>query len=224
MRLLLAEDEMELSNALVTILKLKGYDVDAVYNGEQALDFILSQSYDGLILDIMMPKMSGLEVLKEIREKKVLTPVLLLTAKAEVEDRVEGLNLGADDYLAKPFIMTELLARINALVRRGREYSIQTFSVGNTTLKAEGMELSVGEKSLRLAGKEVDMLSMFMGNPGRTIKISQFMERLSDEEEMTEDMVELYISYLKNKLESLDADVCIAGDMEQGFCLKEKVM
>lgn len=224
MRLLLAEDEMELSNALVTIFKLKGYDVDAVYNGEQALDFILSQSYDGLILDIMMPKMSGLEVLKEIREKKVLTPVLLLTAKAEVEDRVEGLNLGADDYLAKPFIMTELLARINALVRRGREYSIQTFSVGNTTLKAEGMELSVGEKSLRLAGKEVDMLSMFMGNPGRTIKISQFMERLSDEEEMTEDMVELYISYLKNKLESLDADVCIAGDMEQGFCLKEKVM
>ncbi len=224
MRLLLAEDEMELSNALVTIFKLKGYDVDAVYNGEQALDFILSQSYDGLILDIMMPKMSGLEVLKEIREKKVLTPVLLLTAKAEVEDRVEGLNLGADDYLAKPFIMTELLARINALVRRGREYSIQTFSVGNTTLKAEGMELSVGEKSLRLAGKEVDMLSMFMGNPGRTIKKSQFMERLSDEEEMTEDMVELYISYLKNKLESLDADVCIAGDMEQGFCLKEKVM
>lgn len=172
MRLLLAEDEMELSNALVTILKLKGYDVDAVYNGEQALEFILSQSYDGLILDIMMPKVSGLEVLKEIREKKVLTPVLLLTARAEVEDRVEGLNLGADDYLAKPFIMTELLARINALVRRGREYSIQTFNVGNTTLKAEGMELSVGEKSLRLAGKEVDMLSMFMANPGRTIKIS----------------------------------------------------
>lgn len=222
MRLLLAEDERELSNALVTILKLKGYDVDAAGDGAQALELILGQSYDGLILDIMMPKMSGLEVLKEIRERKIVTPVLLLTAKSEVEDRVEGLNLGADDYLAKPFVMAELLARVNALVRRGGEYSIQTYNVGNTVLKADGMELSVGGNSLRLAGKEVDMLSMFMGNPGRIIRVSQFMERLSEEEEVTEDMVELYISYLRNKLESLLADVSITGNMEQGFKLQEK--
>lgn len=222
MRLLLAEDERELSNALVTILKLKGYDVDAAGDGAQALELILGQSYDGLILDIMMPKMSGLEVLKEIRERKIVTPVLLLTAKSEVEDRVEGLNLGADDYLAKPFVMAELLARVNALVRRGGEYFIQTYNVGNTVLKADGMELSVGGNSLRLAGKEVDMLSMFMGNPGRIIRVSQFMERLSEEEEVTEDMVELYISYLRNKLESLLADVSITGNMEQGFKLQEK--
>lgn len=222
MRLLLAEDEKELSNALVTILKIKGYDVDAVYDGAEALEKVLSQSYDGILLDIMMPKMSGLEVLEEMRKKKILTPVLLLTAKAEVEDRVEGLNLGADDYLAKPFVMAELLARVNALVRRGGEYSIQTFSVGNTVLKADGMELSVGGNSLRLAGKEVDMLSMLMGNPGRTILVSQFVERLSDEEKVTGDMVELYLSYLKNKLGSLHADVRIVGNMEEGFQLLEE--
>ena len=219
MRLLLAEDEKELSNALVTILKLKGCDVDAAYDGEMAQEMILSQSYDGLLLDIMMPKKSGLEVLQEIREHKILTPVLLLTARAEVEDRVEGLNLGADDYLAKPFVMAELLARVNALVRRGGEYSVQTYNVGNTILKADGMELSVDGNSLRLAGKEVDMLSMFMGNPGRTIKLSQFVERLSDEEEVTRDMVELYISYLRNKLESLHANVRIDGNAEEGFTL-----
>lgn len=222
MRLLLAEDEKELSNALVAILKIKGYDVDAVYDGAAALEKVLSQSYDGVILDIMMPRMSGLQVLEEMRKTKILTPVLLLTAKAEVEDRVEGLNLGADDYLAKPFVMAELLARVNALVRRGGEYSIQTFSVGNTILKADGMELSVGNNSLRLAGKEVDMLSMLMANPGRTILVSQFVERLSDEEEVTGDMVELYISYLKNKLGSLQADVCIEGSMADGFKLTEK--
>lgn len=222
MRLLLAEDERELSNALVTILKLKGYDVEPAYDGEQAFNLVLSQSYDGLILDIMMPKMSGLEVLKKIREKNILTPVLMLTAKSEVEDRVEGLNLGADDYLAKPFVMAELLARVNALVRRGGEYTIQTYNVGNTVLKADGMELSVGENSLRLAGKEVDMLSMFMGNPNRTIKVSQFMERLGDGEEVTQEMVSLYIDYLKNKLDSLHADIFIVGNMEQGFKLEER--
>lgn len=222
MRLLLAEDERELSNALLAILKIKGYDVDAAYDGAEAYEKVLNQSYDGIILDIMMPKMSGLEVLEEMRRKNILTPVLLLTAKAELEDRVEGLNLGADDYLAKPFAMAELLARVNALVRRGGEYSMQTFSVGNTVLRADGMELSVGSNSLRLAGKEVEMLSMLMRNPGRTILVSQFIEHLSDEEKVTADMIRLYISYLKNKLDSLQADVCIEGDMENGFRLSEK--
>lgn len=222
MRLLLAEDERELSNALLAILKIKGYEVDAAYDGAEAYEKVLSQSYDGIILDIMMPKMSGLEVLEEMRGKNILTPVLLLTAKAELEDRVEGLNLGADDYLSKPFAMAELLARVNALVRRGGEYSMQTFSVGNTVLKADGMELSVGNNSLRLAGKEVEMLSMLMRSPGRTILVSQFIEHLSDEEKVTSDMVRLYISYLKNKLDSLQADVCIEEDMENGFRLSEK--
>lgn len=220
MRLLLAEDEKELSNALVTILKLKGYDVDAAYDGKQALDLILSQSYDGLILDIMMPYMDGLEILKEIRAQGILTPVLLLTAKAEIEDRVEGLNLGADDYLSKPFVMAELLARVNALVRRGTEYTNQTYKVGNVVLKADGMELSVGEHSLRLAGKEVDMLIVFMKNPGRVVKGKQFLEYLSEDEQVNEDMVELYVSYLQTKLQSLHADVEISGDWDSGYVLR----
>ncbi len=222
MRLLLAEDEKELSNALKEILKIKGYQIDTAGDGAEAYEQVLTQSYDGIILDIMMPKMSGLEVLEKMRAQNIVTPVLLLTAKAELEDRVEGLNLGADDYLAKPFAMAELLARVNALVRRGGEYSMQTFSVGNTVLKTDGMELSVGSHSLRLAGKEVEMLSMLMRNPGRTILVSQFIEHLSNEGEVTLEMIRLYISYLKNKLDSLQADVFIEGTMETGFKLSEK--
>lgn len=222
MRLLLAEDEKELSNALQAILKIKGYQIDAAADGAEAYEQILTQSYDGIILDIMMPKMSGLEVLEKMRAQNIVTPVLLLTAKAELEDRVEGLNLGADDYLAKPFAMAELLARVNALTRRGGEYSMQTFSVGNTVLKADGMELSVGSHSLRLAGKEVEMLSMLMRNPGRTILVSQFIEHLSNGGEVTLEMIRLYISYLENKLDSLQADVFIEGTMETGFKLIKK--
>jgi DNA-binding response OmpR family regulator len=222
MRLLLAEDEKELSHALTAILKIKGYETDAVYDGASALEKVMSETYDGVILDIMMPKMSGLEVLEEMRREKILVPVLLLTAKAEVENRVEGLNLGADDYMAKPFSMDELLARVNALVRRGGDYSMQTYRVGNVLLKADDMEMSVEENSLRIAGKEVRMLAMFMKNPGRIIRVSQFIEHLSDEETVNEDMVNLYISYLKNKLSSIHANVTIKGNIEQGFRLAEE--
>lgn len=220
MRLLLAEDEKELSNALVAILKIKGYTVDPVYDGEQALEKVLGENYDGIILDIMMPKYSGLEVLEQLRKKDIMTPVLLLTAKAEVEDRVEGLNLGADDYLAKPFVMAELLARVNALVRRGSEYSKQIINVGNTVLKADGMELSVGDKSLRLAGKEVSVLAMLMNAPGRKILTEQFLERLGTEDVPDVETVELYITYLKNKLASLDANVKIVGNIDEGYKLE----
>ncbi len=224
MRLLLAEDEKELSRALVAILQMKGYEVDAAYDGAEAYEKITAQMYEGIILDIMMPKMSGLEVLEKIRGEGILTPVLLLTAKAEVEDRVEGLNRGADDYLAKPFVMAELLARVNALVRRGGVYSVQNYEVGNVQLKPDGMELSVEGNSLRLAGNEVKMLSMFMGNPGRTIQVSQFAGHLGEEEPFDESMVNLYVSYLKTKLDSLHADVTIDGDAKSGYRLVEGAM
>lgn len=209
MRLLLAEDERELSNALVTILKIKEYEVDAAYDGEEALTKCLSADYDGIILDIMMPKKSGIEVLEELRNKHIHTPVLMLTAKSEVADRVKGLELGADDYLAKPFAMDELLARIKAMVRRQNNYMSQTYSLGNTMLKAEGMELSVGSNSLRLAGKEAQMLALFMNAPGRVITEGQLIERIWKEEEIESKKIALYISYLKGKLESLHADISI---------------
>ena len=212
-------------NLKVASKLLSNYGITStnVESGFDCLDKISQgEEFDLILLDDMMPKMSGLEVLEKMRAQNIVTPVLLLTAKAELEDRVEGLNLGADDYLAKPFAMAELLARVNALVRRGGEYSMQTFSVGNTVLKTDGMELSVGSHSLRLAGKEVEMLSMLMRNPGRTILVSQFIEHLSNEGEVTLEMIRLYISYLENKLDSLQADVFIEGTMETGFKLSEK--
>lgn len=219
MRLLLAEDEKDLSNALVTILKIKEYEVDAAYDGEEALEKCLSSDYDGIILDIMMPKLSGIEVLEQIRSRHINTPIMMLTAKAEVDDRVKGLESGADDYLAKPFAMDELLARIKAMVCRQKNYMPQVYSLGNTMLKAEGMELSVGENALRLAGKEAQMLALFMNAPGRIITKKQLSERIWKEEEIEEEKVGLYISYLKGKLESLHADVIIV-DAEGGYRLE----
>ena len=217
-KILIADDEPEIRSLLRLYLENEKYEIIEAEDGQQALELLRSQQPALCILDIMMPKLDGYHVLQELRKESNI-PVLILSAKDADSEKILGLNLGADDYLAKPFVMAELLARVNALVRRGGEYSVQTYNVGNTILKADGMELSVDGNSLRLAGKEVDMLSMFMGNPGRTIKLSQFVERLSDEEEVTRDMVELYISYLRNKLESLHANVRIDGNAEEGFTL-----
>ena len=221
MRLLLAEDERDLSNALVKILEIKGYEVDPVYDGKEALEHGLTSDYDGMILDVMMPKMSGIEAMEEMREKGIHTPVLMLTAKSQVEDRVKGLESGADDYLAKPFVMEELLARIHAMVRRQNQYSPQVYTLGNTVFKAEGMEVSVGSHSLRLTGKEAHLLSMFMNAPGRLITESQVSERIWKDEKEEEGKLKLYISYLKSKLESLHADIFIAEE-ESGFRLQLK--
>lgn len=218
MKLLLAEDEKDLNNALTKILQIKGYEVDSVFDGEMAVNNGLSVDYDGIILDVMMPKKSGLEALALMREKGIHTPVLMLTAKSEVEDRVKGLETGADDYLAKPFVMEELLARVHAMVRRRNVYSPQTYSVGNTVFKAEGMELSVGAHSLRLTGKEAQLLAMFMNAPGRSITEQQIIERIWKEEDKEQEKLKLYISYLQSKLESLHADITIREESE-GYCL-----
>ena len=222
MRLLLAEDEKDLNNALSKILEIKGYDVDSVFDGQAAVDKVNSFDYDGVILDVMMPKKSGLEALEEMRGKGIHTPVLMLTAKAEVEDRVKGLETGADDYLAKPFVMEELLARVHAMVRRQNIYTPQTFTYGNTVFKAEGLELSVGAHSLRLTGKEAQLISMFMNAPGRVISESQIIERIWKEEEKEQDKLKLYISYLQSKLESLHADVKIEA-VDDGYCMKAEI-
>jgi len=222
MRVLLAKDEKEMSNALVAILKHNNYSVDAVYDGADALDYGLSENYDVVILDIMMPKMNGLEVLEKLREKGIHTPILLLTAKTEIEDRIHGLDMGADDYLSKPFAMGELLARVRAMTRRKSEFTPNLILVGNISLNKENYELSNTKSSLRLANKEFQMLEMLMNNPKRLISTEQFMERIWGYDAEAEiNVVWVYISYLRKKLASLDANVKIKAVRGVGYTLEE---
>lgn len=222
MRILLAEDEKELSKALTAILKHNNYSVDAVYNGADALDYGLSENYDVIILDIMMPKMNGLEVLENLREKSIYTPILMLTAKSEIEDRITGLNLGADDYLSKPFAMGELLARIRAMTRRKTEFTPNLVELGNISLNKESFELSNEKSSLRLGNKEFQMLEMLMSNPKSLISTDQFMERIWGYDSDTEiSVVWVYISYLRKKLASLDASIKIKAVRGIGYTLEE---
>ena len=158
MRLLLAEDEIELSKALCTILKHNNYSVDAVYNGRDALSLGMKDSYDGIILDIMMPELDGMSVLRSLREAGVSTPILILTAKGELEDKIEGLDAGADDYLSKPFQMGELLARIRAMTRRRSEFAPGVLSYENLVLDRASYKLICGENELRLGNKEFQMM------------------------------------------------------------------
>ena len=178
MRLLLAEDEEEMSNALTKILKSNNYSVDAVNNGDDALDYIESEIYDGAILDIMMPGLSGIEVLKEARKDGIKTPVLLLTAKSEIDDKVEGLDAGADDYLTKPFSMKELLARVRALVRRKEEVVDSKLEFGNVKLDRLTYEISTPGGSQKLGNKDFQMLEMLIEHPGQVISIDQFMDKI----------------------------------------------
>ncbi len=222
MRLLLAEDEKELSKALCAVLKHNNYSVDAVYDGQDALDYGICGNYDGIILDIMMPKMNGLDVLRELRKSGIDTPVLFLTAKAETEDKIVGLDTGADDYLTKPFAMGELLARIRALTRRKAEFSPNLLSFGNLSLNRESFELSVGENKVRLGNKEFQMIEMLLNNPGRLISTEQFMERIWGYDTEAEiNVVWVYISYLRKKLSNLGANLEIKAVRGVGYTLEE---
>ena len=222
MRLLLAEDEIELSNALVTVLKHNNYSVDAVYNGQDALDYLETGNYDGAILDIMMPKIDGITVLKSIRKSGNSIPVLLLTAKAEVEDRVLGLDSGADDYLTKPFHMKELMARVRAMTRRQADVTDSVLSFCDLTLDRLTYRMEVGEKHVRLGNKEYQMLEMLMANPGQIISVEQFMDKIWGYDSETElNSVWVFISYLRKKLASIDAHVQIKATRGLGYSLEE---
>ena len=221
MRLLLAEDEKELSNALVAILKHNNYSVDAVYDGEEALAYLETGLYDGAVLDIMMPKMDGITVLKEIRTPGSAIPILLLTSKSEIDDRVEGLDSGADDYLTKPFATKELLARIRAMTRRQAETTDSVLSFENITLNRSTYELASQKSSFKLANKEFQMMEMLMTNAGRVISAEQFMDKIwgyDSEAEMN--VVWVYISYLRKKLNTLEAKVQIKATRGIGYSLE----
>lgn len=222
MRLLLAEDEQALSKALTTILQRNNYSVDVAYDGQEALDYLEADNYDGIILDIMMPKVDGITVLKEIRKKGILIPVLLLTAKSEVDDKVLGLDAGANDYLTKPFNSRELLARIRAMTRTQTVQANSKLQIGNVTLDRATYELSTPSGCYRLANKEFQMMEMLMMNPKSLTSSERFMEKIwgyDSEAEMN--VVWVYISYLRKKLTALHANIQIKAMRNAGYTLEE---
>lgn len=221
MRLLLAEDEEDLSKALVAVLKYNNYSVDAVYDGEEALSYIEAGNYDGVILDIMMPKLDGISVLKKVRANGNSIPILLLTAKAEIDDKVEGLDSGADDYLTKPFSMKELLARIRVMTRRQSDTTDSILRYGNISLNRATYILSCGEKEIRLSNKEYQMLEMLLANPGQVISTEQFMEKIWGFDSDAElNVVWVNISYIRKKLASIGASVLIKAIRGLGYSVE----
>ena len=223
MRLLLAEDELALSRAITTILKKNNYEVDAVYDGEAALDWLTANNYDGVILDIMMPKMDGISVLKRFRAAGNNLPILILTAKAEVDDKVIGLDAGANDYLTKPFAAKELLARIRAMTRAQSAQSSSAMRMGNICLNRATFELSSPTDSFRLANKEFQMMELMLSNPRHLISTEQFMERIWGQDSDAEiNIVWVYISYLRKKLTALGANIQIKATRNAGYSLEEK--
>lgn len=222
MRLLLAEDERALSKALVAILERNHYSVDAVYDGQSALDYLEMGDYDGVILDIMMPKVDGLTVLKKVRERGSRVPIIVLTARSEVDDKVEGLDAGANDYLAKPFHSKELLARIRAITRTQMLQTTSKLTMGNVTLNLANFELSTSVGNFYLTNKEFQILELMMRNPGQRIPSERFLEKIWGYDSDAEmNVVWVYISYLRKKLSALHADLQIKAVRNAGYSLEE---
>ena len=222
MRILVADDEPAMTMVLEALLQRERYSVDVVYNGQDALDYGLAENYDCLVLDIMMPKLDGIQVLQTLRAKNISTPVLLLTAKSQVEDRVAGLDSGADDYLPKPFDNREFIARVRALTRRGGEYTPSILTAGNVSLDCSTFEVKCGSACIRLGNREFQMLELLIRQKGRLISTEQFMEHIWGYESAAEiNVVWVYISYLRRKLEAVGANIRIAARRGQGYLLEE---
>jgi DNA-binding response OmpR family regulator len=223
MRLLLAEDEKSLARAVSAILEKNNFSVDVVHDGADALDWLRAGNYDGAVLDIMMPKMDGITVLKTIRAEGNMLPVLLLTAKSEIDDKVEGLDSGANDYLTKPFAAKELLARIRAMTRTATAQPSSTLQFGNLTLDRATFELKSPSGSFRLANKEFQMLETLMANPKTLVSTERFMEKIWGYDAEAEiNVVWVYISYLRKKLAALNANVQIKATRNAGYSLEVK--
>ena len=222
MKILLVEDTEQLNKALTTVLKRNSYVVDSAFDGEEALLFIEQYQYDLIILDIMLPKVNGLEVLKRIRESKNQTPVLLLTAKSTTEDKITGLDLGADDYLAKPFVIDELLARIRALLRRTPQISEETtLSFGDLKLDIQNSVLSHKEEKVVLMNKELQIMSILMKSGAKIVSLDTITKNAWDiEAYTTSENVWVFISYIRKKLESIHSNTKIKSIRYQGYYLE----
>ncbi len=220
MRLLYAEDEEAMSEAVTDILTFHKYTVDAVDNGQDALEYARNEEYDGIILDIMMPRMDGLTVLKKLRSEGNRTPILLLTAKAEVEDRIEGLDLGADDYLPKPFVMDELLARVRAMLRRRESFMPAILEVGDLRLNPSDVTLSCNDKSVYLQNREFQLLEALMKNPGIYQSAdSLIINAWGYDAEADANSVRVYLSGLRKHLSELGSKVEILSRRNIGYTL-----
>ena len=222
MKLLYAEDERAMSEAVTDVLRYANYSVDAVYDGADALAYAQNEEYDGIILDVMMPKKSGLEVLRQLRAEGCRTPVLLLTAKAEIEDRIAGLDLGADDYLPKPFAMGELLARVRAMLRRREEFTPTVLRCGDLALNQQTAELRCGEAAVVLPKLEYKLMELLMLNRGRCLSTEELLVKVwGYDTEVELGVVWVYLSYLRKRLAALDSKAEIKARRGVGYLLEE---
>ena len=222
MKILLVDDEKQLTEALSVILKKNNYSVDCAFNGEDGLDMALTGIYDLIVLDIMMPAPDGLTVLKTLRKKGINCPILMLTAKSDIADKIDGLNLGADDYLTKPFVTDELLARIKALLRRKEKFTGDVLSFGDILLDRDTFELVKDSKKITLGKKEFQILEMLILNAGKSIDKERFIEKIwgydTDAEYNT---IEVYVSFLRKKLLAVGAKTEIKSIRGIGYTLGE---
>ncbi len=221
MRILIAEDEPDLCEALCAFLEKNQFLTDAVHDGEAAYDYAATGAYDAVILDVMMPKADGVTVLQKLRANGILTPVMLLTAKAEKSDRITGFDAGADDYLPKPFAPDELISRLRAMLRRGGEYRPQVLSFADVQLDCGSGELRCGTQSTRLSGKEFQVMELFLRTPRQVLSADRIMERIWGWESDAEiSVVWVHISNLRKKLKAIGSCVSICANRGLGYCLE----
>lgn len=223
MRLLLAEDEADLAEALTVFFQKNHFSVDTVANGLDAYTYGLTGAYDGIVLDVMMPKMNGFEVLEKLRGENIQTPIMMLTARGQKQDRITGFNAGADDYLPKPFDPDELLSRVRAILRRGGDYKPTVLSFGDVWLNTSSGELSCGGRTVSLSGREFQVMELFMRMPHMTLSAERLLEKIWGWDSDAEiNVVWVNISNLLKKLKGLDANVTIRAIRGLGYALEEK--
>lgn len=223
MRLLIAEDELDLAEALTVFFEKNHFSVDAVHNGFDAYEYASAGGYDGIILDVMMPKMDGLQVLERLRAEGVATPIMMLTAKGQKDDRVTGFNAGADDYLPKPFDPDELLSRVRAMLRRAQAYQPSVLTYGDVTLDPATGLLACGSQSLRLGGREYQVMELFLRHPRQVFSAERIMEHVWGWDNEAEiNVVWVNISNLRKKLRSLGSRLTLRANRGLGYVLEEE--
>ena len=222
MRLLIAEDELDLAEALTVFFQKNHFSVDAVNDGADAYEYAVSGEYDAIILDVMMPKMNGIDMLRRLRAEGIKTPVMMLTAKGMKDDRITGFNAGADDYLPKPFEPDELICRVRAMLRRGENYRPSALSFGDLSLDPSNGLLSCADRSVRLSGREYQVMELFMRSPNVVFSADKIMERVWGWDSDAEiNVIWVHISNLRKKLRSIGSEINVRAVRGLGYALEE---